>query len=241
MLNIIVRHIWICIIFTDYWNFTKSSWVPISATPNCILQLDGPSVWPVLTLCNTTTSSSPPRISPTLPYSPLTLQPFNALANNVNAVIPTDSNPNHLRIRDLLGLILTILVLSHAKQCGLQPSTCYLMAFSLADLLFLFFLVSILATDHGSPDLAVALCTTYSMILMNILPPWRPCDLTVALAVERYGGDMSARSRRLSYARWEERGRSLRVSACLRSSADCRTSGRNQVCRLLNNCLCESS
>ena len=90
----------------------------------------------------------------------------------------------------ILGLVLTVLVLS--RKTMRTSTNCYLMAFSLADLVFLILFASVLLDAHfvtsdvnAPPPIAVVVYRTYAAILMHILlmtSVW----LTVMLAVERH-------------------------------------------------------
>ena len=87
----------------------------------------------------------------------------------------------------ILGIILTVIVLSRKTMC--TSTNCYLMALSIADLLFLLILATTLADNqfvqHSKSYYAYVIYVTYSTIFMHIFllaSIW----LTVILAVERF-------------------------------------------------------
>ena len=87
----------------------------------------------------------------------------------------------------ILGIFLTIVVLSRKSMC--TSTNCYLMALSIADLLFLLLLASILIDERFAPDSSsyyhFVIYVTHTAIFMQIFQlasVW----LTVMLAVERY-------------------------------------------------------
>ncbi len=87
----------------------------------------------------------------------------------------------------ILGIILTVIVLSRKNMC--TSTNCYLIALAIADLLFLVFLSTILADNqlemHSRPFYLYMIYITFATIFMHMFlmaSIW----VTVMLAIERY-------------------------------------------------------